>query len=169
MNITQLAPQIPTTNLRSLNNTPPQNGAEPPAPSGDGFQPSEPGGPEGPKPRTALQSAVRYTKAALPIAAGVYAGLATGGLAGVAGAFAAAPGAAIAGGLIAGVAGEKLFGTSGAQTAGAALGGALVGGALGVAGGFYAGYAGSSVGAAVGLGLLGSISCGLALLNSQQQ
>lgn len=87
---------------------------------------------------------------------GAFAGLARGLGAGMAGAAIGVPGGILLGGLVGGIAGEKLFGTSGAETAGAAIWGAVAGGLLGGAGCYLLASSVSSPVLAVGLAAVGA-------------
>jgi hypothetical protein len=114
-----------------------------------------------------LKRAATLTTLALPVATGIYAGLSSGTLAAVAGAFAATPGAAALGALAGALIAEKVLGTSEAGTVGATLFGGVVGAGAGLAGGAYLGAAATSPWAAAGLGALGCVSAGLIYLNQR--
>jgi len=134
-----------------------------PTPLPDGFRPA-------PKEDVGLlKSAWQVTRLAVPVAAGIYGGLAQGGFAAVAGALAATPGAAAIGALGSALIAEKILGTSESTTVGAALTGGVIGGLAGLAGGAYLGYHAASVGATVGLGLLGAVTSGIVFLNQRQR
>ncbi|MBS2038487.1 hypothetical protein JST97_26140 [bacterium] len=105
---------------------------------------------------------------AAPVACGIYAGLASGKLAAVAGALAATPGAALLGGLGGAMISQHLFHAKESTTVGATLGGGLAGGLAGLAGGGYLGAVAGSGWQAAGLGALGLVTAGLLFLNRDQ-
>mgnify|MGYP003602382734 FL=1 len=105
---------------------------------------------------------------AVPVVAGIYAGLASGAAAGLAGAVAAAPGGALLGGLGSALISQHLFHARESTTVGAAIGGGLLGGAAGLAGGAYLGVAAGSAWQAAGLGALGLVTAGLLFLNQDK-
>ena len=138
-----------------IQSTPPQKPANE-APK-DGFQPGGGPGGDGPNNGSPLKNGlIRFAKIAVPAGLGVYAGLSSGWGAAALGAFAVAPACGVIGAIVGGVAAEKVFGTSGSATAGAAIAGGIVGLAAGAITGGVIGYAGGHPAAAVGLGLLGA-------------
>lgn len=131
---------------------------KPPAPQ-DGFKAT---------PKSSILTWKNAAMVGVPVGIGIYAGLASGTLAAVAGAVVATPGAALLGGLGSALISQKLFHTQESTTVGAALGGALLGGVAGLAGGAYLGAAAGSAWQAAGLGALGLVSSGLLFLNQDK-
>lgn len=100
-----------------------------------------------------------------PSACGIYAGLASGKIAALAGALAATPGAALLGGLSGALISQHLFKARESTTVTATIAGGISAGLLGLAGGAYLGFTAGSIWQAAGLGALGLASGGLLLLN----
>ena len=130
--------------------------ARPPA---DGFKPAQ---------KSPLITWKMGAVMAVPLVAGIYAGLASGAAAGLAGAVAATPGGALLGGLGSALISQHLFHAKESTTVGATIGGAVLGGAAGLAGGIYLGAAAGTAWQAAGLGALGLVSSGLLFLNQDK-